>query len=222
VANKTLLNAVNDMFQLANIIAGDADALSGLTDSARQHDIDACILALNQTIDELYSSSEVPLPQQQAESTVVLVTGTRAYSLVANFNRLHWPLIDKTNTNYIYEYAGSYDDLLSLDPEQDDTGLPLYGVIRPTDSKLFLNVAPTSAENGNTYTYQYDKDLELSLAADNVPFNNAVYRAVIPAAFQVWKRERRGEFDNGLFKAHLGRSARLLTQVPQRTSYSPR
>lgn len=219
---KTLLNSVNDLFKLANLAAGDQDALTSLTDSARQHDIDSCILALNQTIDELYSSSELAMPQQQAESTIVLATGTRFYSLATNFNRLHWPLIDKTNQNYIYQYSGTYDDLLALDPEQDDTGLPLWGVIRPTDSKLFLNVAPTSAENGNTYTYQYDKDLELSASSDTVPFNNVVYRAVIPAAFQAWKRERRGEFDQGLFKAHIGRASRLLTQVNQRSHYCPR
>lgn len=219
---KTLLNSINDLFKLANLIAGDADALTSLTDSARQHDIDAGILALNQTIDELYTSSEVPLPQQQAESTVVLATGTRFYSLATNFNRLHWPLIDKTNAQYIYKYDGTYDDLLALDPEQDNTGLPLYAVIRPTDSKLFLDVAPTATENGNTYTYQYDKDLALSSSSDTVPFNDAVHRAVIPAAFQIWKRERRGEFDQGIFKAHIGRASRLLTQIVQRADYCPR
>lgn len=218
---KTLLNSVNDMFKLASLTAGDQDALTSLTDSARQHDIDACVLALNQTIDELYSSSEVPMPEQRAESTITLVTGTRAYSLATNYNRLHWPFIDKNNSNYIYEYS-SYDDLLVRDPEQDDTGLPTYGVIRPNDSKLYLDVAPTAVENGAIYTYQYDKDLELSAASDQVPFNNVVYRAVIPAAFQVWKRERRAEFDEGLYRAHLGRASRLLTLVPQRTHYSPR
>ena len=93
MANKTLLNAVNDMFKTANLIAGDADALTSLTDSARQGDIDYCVIALNQVIDELYTSTGVARPAQQASSTITLATGTRAYSLVANYVRLHWPLI---------------------------------------------------------------------------------------------------------------------------------
>lgn len=220
--NKTLLEAVNDMFKMAHIIAGDADALTTLTDSARQADIDYCVIALNQVIDELYTSSDEPRPTQQAESTITLATGTRAYALATNYVRLHWPLIDKTNGQYIYEYEEDYNDILEDDPEQVWSGLPTYGVIRPTDGKLYVNAAPTSADNGKVYTYQYDQDMELSLAADEVPFNNTIYRAVIPAAFQVWKRERRDQFDPELFKAHFGRAARLLSGVAPSDNYCPR
>lgn len=219
---KTLLNCVNDLFKLANLTAGDADALTTLTDSARQHDIDASILAVNQTIDEMYSTIDEALPQQQASSTITLVTGQRNYSLVSNFVRLHWPLIDHTNAQYIYEFDGSYDDILEIDPEVDNTGTPYWAVIRPTDGSLYVYPTPTSAENGNIYTYQYDQDTELTAAASTVPFNNFVYRAFIPAAFQIWKRERRGEFDAALFKQHLGRALRRLPRVGAKDNYNPR
>src|SRR5512138_2088024 len=101
---KTLLNAVNDMFKLAGIISGDADALTSLTDSARQTDIDHCVIALNEVIDELYTIGDISRPNQQAASTVTLVTGTRNYTLATNYVRLHWPLIDHTNSQYIEEY----------------------------------------------------------------------------------------------------------------------
>ncbi len=207
---------------MAELTVGDADALTSLTDSARQHDIDYCVIAVNQTIDEMYSTADMALPQQQASSTITLVTNTRNYTLASNFVKLHWPLIDHTNSQYIYQFPGTYDDILELDPEVDDTGVPMVGVIRPTDSSLYIYPTPTSEENGNVYTYQYDQDTELTAAASTVPFNNFVYRAFLPAAFQVWKRERRGEFDQGLFKTHLGRAMRRLGQVGQSDSYNPR
>lgn len=222
MANKTLLNAVNDLFKMANLTAGDQDALTTLTDSARQHDIDACILAVNQTIDEMYATLDDAKPAQQAQSSITIVTNTRNYTLATNFVRLHFPLIDRTNSQFIYEYDGSYDDLLELDPEQDDTGIPRWAVIRPTDSALYVYPSPTSSENGNVYYYQYDQDTELTAAASTVPFNNFVYRAFIPAAFQLWKRERRGEFDAAIFKAHLGRAMRRLPQVAASDNYNPR
>ena len=219
---KTLLQAINDLFKRASLIAGDANALTSLTDSARQVDIDQCVQVINEGIDELYSSHSIPRPNQTASATITLATNTRAYALNSGLVRLHWPLIDKTNSQFIREYGPGYDALLSLDPEQDDTGLPMWGVIRPTDGYLFLERAPTSADNGKVYTYQYDKDTVLSLLTDTVPFNDEIYRAMVPAWMQLWKRERRGEFDQALFKGNLGRAARLLPMMAPRTSYNPR
>lgn len=219
---KTLLNAVNEVLSRTGIIAGDAGDLTTLTDSARQRSIDVAIQAVNEAIDELYSITENPLPNEQAESTVTLVASTRAYSLASDLVQLRWPLIDKTNNQYLTEYVGGYNGLLQLDPEQDDTGLPHWGVIRPTDGKLFLDRAPTSEEAGRVYTYQYDKDLSLSSSSDTVPFSDAVFRAMVPAWVQVWKREMRNEFDGALFQASIGRAARLATQKQARESYSPR
>jgi hypothetical protein len=222
MANKTLLNAVNDLLRRAGIIAGDSAVLTTLTDSARQVDIDQAVQIINEGIEELYSSIGTGLPNQQTSATITLATGTRAYILATGLVRLHWPLIDKTNSQFIDEYGPGYDELLELDPEQDDTGLPQYGVIRPTDSYLFLDLAPTSADNGKIYTYQYDKDISVSSASDTVPFNDTIYRAMIPAWFQLWKRERRNEFDKDLFKMSIGRASRLLPQTAPRTNYCPR
>lgn len=219
---KTLLNAVNDIFRLAELISGDANALTSLTDSARQGDIDTSIMAFNQVIDELYTSAGISNYSQQAQDTITIATGTRNYTLHTNLVRLHWPLIDKTRGTYIYEFEEGYDALLELDPEITSTGTPVFGCISPVDGSVYLFPTPTSADNGHVYTYQYDKDLGMSLAADTVPFNETIYRAVIPAAFQIWKRERRGAFDGAIFKTHFGRAARLLSsQVPD-DDYSPR
>lgn len=222
MANKTLLEAINAILQRVSFTAGDAGAITSLTDSARQVAIDCAKQVINESIDELYSTTETPYPNEQSESTIVLVTGTRAYSLATDLVQLRWPFIDKTNTQFIAEYAGGYNALLLLDPEQDNTGLPNWGAIRPTDGKIHLDVAPDSTANGKTYTYQYDKDLSLTLSTSNVPFNNAVFRALVPAWAELWKREQRQTFDGDMVKAAFGRASRLLTQTQMREDWCPR
>jgi hypothetical protein len=122
----------------------------------------------------------------------------------------------------MFQYPGGYNAMLLADPEQDDTGLPQYGAINPTDGELNLDRAPTSVENGRIYTYQYDKDVSLAAAADTVPFKDAVFRAMVPAWAEMWKRERRREADGELLKRSIGRAATMLTQAEPRDSYNPR
>jgi hypothetical protein len=222
MANKTLLQSVNEVGKRASWIAGDAGALASLTDTGRQLFIDQTVQVINEGISELYTTSEIAHPNEQAESTVALQTGTRAYSLATDLVQLRWPLRDKTNNQFIVEMPGGYDAILNLDVQQDDTGLPYYAAIRPTDGKLHLDRAPTSVENGRTYTYQYDKSLLMSLLTDAVPFNDNVFYAMVPVWVQLYKRDARGEFDNELFKMHLGRASRILTQREQRASYTCR
>src|SRR5262245_26216912 len=219
---KTLLNSVNEILKEVGIISGDAGLLTTLTDSARQVSIDRAIQVVNEGIDELYSTAEIAQPNGQAESTITLALATRAYTLATDLVRLRYPLIDKTNTQWIREYPGGYNAQLIGDPEQDDTGQPHYAAIRPTDGMLYLDRAPNAEDVGKIYTYQYDKTLELDTLTDTVPFNDTVFRAMVPAWAQLWKRERRNEFDGSIFKMSIGRASRLLTQKIPRTHYSPR
>jgi hypothetical protein len=219
---KTLLNCTNEILKRLSIIAGDAGDLTTLTDSARQVAIDVAIQVVNEGIDDLYTASGVSMPKGQGESTVTLVTGDRDYALASGLVRLRWPMVDKTNTQFLFNYPGGYNAMLLADPEQDDTGLPMYGAINPTDGELNLDRAPTSVENGRVYTYQYDKDVSLSLAADTVPFGDAVFRAMVPAWAEMWKRERRREADPELLRRSIGRAATMLTQTEPRDSYNPR
>lgn len=219
---KTLLNCVNEILKRTSIIAGDAGALTTLTDSARQVSIDQAVQVINEGIEELYTTCGIAMPNEQAAGTITLVAGTRAYALASGVLQLRWPFRDTTNNQRLYEYPGGYNAMLEDDPEQDDTGLPMYATIRPTDGYLHLDRTPTSVENGRVYTYQYDKDLSIDAAAETVPFNDAVFRAMVPAWVQLFKRERRNEFDTELYRMSLGRASRLLTQKQPRSSYSPR
>jgi hypothetical protein len=219
---KTLLNAVNETLKRVNEIAGDAGLLTTLTDSARQHPVDIAVQVVNEGVIDLYSVSQIAQPNEQAQSTITLVTSTRAYALASDLVALRWPFIDKTNNQYLTEYPGGYNAMLVGDPEQDDTGLPYYAAIRPTDGYLHLDRAPTSVENGRIYTYQYDKSLIMTAAASTVPFTDEVFTMMVPVWTQLWKREMRNEFDDGLYMKNLGVASKLLTRVQPITSYSPR
>lgn len=222
MANKTLLNACNEILKRTGIIAGDAGLLSSLTDSARQRSIDCAVQVVNEGIDDLYATSNISLPNKQAESTITLVTGTRDYTLAVAMVQLRWPFIDRANNQFIGEYPGGYNAMLIGDMEQDDTGLPHYAAIRPTDNKLFLDRAPTAEENGRVYYYQYDKDTALVSATDTVPFRDEVFRAMVPAWAQLWRRDQQNAFDRPIYQMSIGRAATRLRQLPARDSYSCR
>lgn len=219
---KTLLNGVNEVLKRAGIIQGDTGTLTTLSDSARQVHIDLAVQIWNEAMDELYDYSGEQRPNEQAEGTITLATGTRAYTLASDLNKIQWPLIDKTNNQYIWEYEWGYNGLLLLDPEQDNTGLPHWAAISPVDGTLHMDRAPTSVENGNIYTYQYDKDLVVSAAADTFPFKDVVFRAMVPAVKQLWDRDRKRSFDGDIFRRQIGVAASYLTQTHRETTYNPR
>lgn len=222
MANKTLLNCVNEILKRVGQIHGDSAALTTLTSTSRQRSIDIAKQVVNEGIDELYTAVNSSKPLEQTESTITLVTGDRDYALASDLVQLHFPLIDKTNNQYIKEFPGGYNKVLLWDPEQDDTGLPHYAAISPVDGELYLDKAPTSEENGRVYTYQYQKELELTTAASTVPFGNVVFRAMVPVWSQLWRRELQNDFDAALYKLNLGRAARLLTKVEASDHYNPR
>lgn len=219
---KTLLNAVNETLKRVRIISGDSSALSTLVDPARQNYVDTAVQAINEALEELYSTSGLPMPEELSSDTIILATNVRSYGLPTNMVQMHWPLIDRTNTQYIYEYPGTYLDLLKIDPEQDDLGQPMFAAINPEDGELYLDRAPTSTYNGRVYTFQYDKDISLSSANDRVPFSDAVFRAMVPVWAELWKRDQRQSFDGDFVGLQIGRASRLVTQQQQRRSWRNR
>lgn len=228
-STKTLLDCVNAVLRRVNVISGDAAAFTSLTDSAQQHPIDIAVQVINEGIDDLYSASNKSLPLSQAEGTLTLVAGQREYVLATDLAELIWsldkPMVDRTNTQYLWPWGGDYQSLLLLDAEQDDTGLPYWGIISPINGKLHLDRTPTSAEvaTGAAYVYEYEKDLGMSLATDPVPFpNNVVFRSMVPCWVQLYNREMKNTFDQPLYAQGIGRASRLATEIRQRESWSPR
>ncbi len=219
----TLLDAVNETLKRVRIIdTGNTGVLSSLTSSAVQHNIDVAVQVINEGIDELYSAIGISMPGQSAESTITLATGSREYTLASDLITLKWPMVDRTNTQYLFEWTDSYEDFLALDPQQLYTGLPIWGMVSPITSKLRVDRACDAASNGRVYTYEYERNTALVNATDSIPFNDACFRAMVPAWVQLYKREERNEFDQPLFQQSIGRASRFVSEEKARTSYSPR
>lgn len=219
MANKTLLNGVNEVLKKAKLIQGDSGSLTTLTDSPRQIWVDSAVQAWNEAIEELYTTIEEPLPEVLAEATITLANGDRDYALNV-YNTLYWPFLDETNGQYIYEFNGSYLDMVnSQTVPADYTGLPLYGVIRPTDGQVYLDRIPSATEVGLIYKYRYMKDFSVSTAAATFPFKDSVFRAMVPAVAELFNLIHKHEFQEGIYRMNIARAARLVRGLPPITSY---
>jgi hypothetical protein len=217
------LDGVNEVLRRVGVIQGDAGELSSLTNSPRQKYIDTAVQLWNEVVEQLYLSTDTPLPKEQAEGTITLVASDREYALADGLVQLHWPLLDETNGQYITPYPGGFMQMKIDQPYPDnETGLPMFGAINPQNGELHLDKLPTSAEAGRVYTYWYDKDISLSDAADEFPFTNTVFRALVPAVAELWKKEHQNKFNEKYFNSQMGAAARALTMVKQRTSWNPR
>lgn len=221
---KNLLQGVNAVLKKARVLDAQGE-LSSITDSSRQMFIDTAIQSINEIVDDLYSGPGLSKPKQTKERSITLVSGTIEYPLPSNMDRLRteFNLIDQTNNHIIYLLEeGGYWDIISGDIEQDDTGLPSRAAISPVNGRLRMDRTPTSSEDGRSYKYRYDADLELETATDTFPFSNVVFRAMVPAAAELWKLNNERDFSQGIFNASMARAKRLLRQVPERYSYRPR
>ena len=218
----TLLDGVNETLKRVNVIAGNAQLLTSLTSSSIQHNIDITVQVINEGLDELYSACRKSLPLEQKEATITLVTGQREYPLASDMMTLDWPMIDRVNTQYLWEYEEGYNALLLLDPQQLYTGLPIWGVISPITGNLRLDRAPDITSNGHIYYYEYKRNLVLVNTTDAMPFTDATFRSMVPAWVQLYKREMRNEFDQSLYQMAIGRASRYVTELEQRSNYCPR
>ena len=188
--SKTLLDGVNEVLKRMHVIDSfNIGLLTSLTQSAQQYEIDLTIQIINEGIDELARTNK-QLPLTMAEGTLSLVTAQREYTLATDFITMTFPMVDRINTQYIWEWEGNYNELLMWDPQQVFTGLPEYGMISPETGKFRLDRAPDSTLNGRNYFYEYKRNLVLVNATDPIPFNDAAFRAMVPAWAQLYSRER--------------------------------
>lgn len=224
MANKQLLDCVNEVLKRVKIVdVGNVGPLTSLTNSALQHEIDVAIQVINEGIDELFSMATEE-PTDAAESNISMILNQREYALASNMVRLIWPMIDRVNIQYLVEWRGTYENFLLLDPQQNYTGLPIWGMISPITGLLRVDRQPDVTSVGHTYTYEYQKDSALFNQTDVVPFNNAVFRSLVPAWAQLWKRDERGqqEFDRAIYTQAMGRASRYVREELPSRNYSPR
>lgn len=223
---KTLLDGVNDALKRMGVIKGNSGSLVSLNDTQRQVVIDLAVAMWNEVIIDLYDSSEKPLPNEITAGTITLIAGQRHYDLPSNFLKIRWPMFNLTYNSKIYEYPGHWEKLFEdeIIAEIED-GLPLYAVVRPIDSKLYLDRTPRTEDAGRVYTFYYDKETLMSAATDLMPFNDTVYTLLIPAVVEKLKQARDDQnltnfrVSMAKYDMAMGHAARMLTTERQKGSY---
>ncbi len=216
---KTLLNGVNAV--LGGVESLDSDSeLTTLEDTARQTWIDNAVRALNLVLDDLYDLSPDPAPNVLGAGDLTLVENDQDYTLNSELIvlRPEYELIDRTNSHTIVldKDGDGYRKILHGDIEQDDTGTPSFAAISPIDGQLVLDRKPDAQTAGRVYRYYYEKELGLSAAADQFPFNDTVYRAVVEAATELYQRRNHRDWDLSVYNKWLAVAASRLNLLPRR------
>lgn len=236
------LQFVNSVLKRTRTIQGDAGELAtstvtstatGLvatgpfTDSGRQVQIDLAIQVSQEAMHELFSLDL--LPDEAATATMILVDGTREYSMPFDFERIAGKSRDVrvfrgATTNLILtEYPGGYAKMLRDQPNATDfAGDPQHWAISPVDgTKIRIDREPTSAQDGDTYNIIYEKRLALTatMATETLPFSDTVADALVPVVAEGHNRIMKKEFDSGLFRTSVARAARTVTRNQPRVRY---
>ena len=216
----SLLDAVNLTLKRVKIIAGASGALTSLTDSPRQTMVDTAVQVINESIHELYTETEKPLPLEAVTSNITLVNGTREYTLPTDLEAIRYPLLDTTHGQYVYEYRGGYEKMRKDQPEPGNwSGIPYFATINPTNGKLRFERAADAGADGRVYELLYDKRLSLALATDTFPFSDTVVDSLVPCWAEDWNRSQKRSFDEKKRNTAFAQACRYLTQAPLRRKW---
>lgn len=171
------ITGLNRLLRINGVIRGDDDDITTFSDTQHSSDIQLAQIAIQDELSEIVS--ERLIPYEKTSSTVALVTGTRVYSLAADFVRFYGDrpsFYDSTDNVRIYEYPGG-ENLLKdqIYTYASDQGAPTWWYWDATTTKkvAFFNV-PNSPYNGRSLSYDYEKDVSVTNSTDTLPFHNTI------------------------------------------------
>jgi len=227
--SKSLLNGVNEVLKRVSIIS-ETNILSSLTNSGKQVFIDLAKQAWNESVDQLYSKARTMKPYQGEESFITLATGVRHYDLEDDLIQLRWPLHEEQKGFYIDEYKGGYEELRNIQTQPDKfTGQPFFAAISPIEKQIYIDRSPTSEIAGYRYVYLYWRDTVLEIESDLFPFDDGVFRALVPYVAELYKINQKGvksstaaQVQNITMTKAFGRALRMVKQTPADRSYIKR
>lgn len=174
----TFLEAVNRILRLNAILRGDTDAVTTFSDTAHNASLNLAIVAVQDELTRLIADKLLPKERSTAGS-ITLTTNTRTYDLASDFIGFYGlPHFYNTTANrQIYEYPGGLQKLqVDIYNFQTQYGQPNWFYFEPSNStykKVGFFQVPSSAENGNVWTYDYEASVMVSSASDAMPFHTS-------------------------------------------------
>lgn len=219
---KTLLNGVNEVLTRTSIVNSN-NLLTSLDNSPKQIFIDLAVQCWNESVDHIFSKADQLIPRQAEEDQITLKTDIRTYSLPSDLIQLRWPFHNEEEGLYIYEYQGGYDELRNVLVQPDNyTGQPNTGAIDPIDGDLYIDRIPTSSEDGYVYKFRYWRDTVLERSTDRFPFDDGVFRAMVPTVAELWRYYRHNKYGDGMATVNFSRAIRMIKKQPRKTAYIKR
>ena len=174
----TFLDVVNRVLRINTIIGADDDDLADFNDTQHIATLQLAKIAIQSTLTEL--TSDRIIPYEEADGTITLVTGQRAYTLPSDFIRFKGdkPFLLKLDGSSnsanitVSEYPGGEEKLRrQILDYRSQTGEPrwFYQIMSST-KQIGVYQVPDTASNGIVYRFPYEKSVYVTLATDTMPF----------------------------------------------------
>lgn len=173
----TFVDAVNRILRLNAVIRGDTDPITTFSDTAHNASLNLAVVAVQDELAKLIAERLIP-KERSTSGSITLTTNTRTYDLASNFIRFYGVphFYNSTANRQIYEYPGGLAKLqVEIYNYATQYGAPNWFYWEPVDStnkKVGFYQVPSSAQNGNVWTYDYEASVMVSSASDNMPFHN--------------------------------------------------
>jgi hypothetical protein len=168
----TLISAIGRLLENNGIVRGDTDLPTTLTDLQHGATIRLARNAIQDELNELVSDAVIPY-EHAATGSIVTVANTRSYSLPTDFIRMFGRgyLYESTSNLQFTEFAGGEIKLQATYPDYKTAlGNPVNWYFDlTTTKKIAFWPIPSEAK---TYTFDYEKDVSVTLASDTLPFHN--------------------------------------------------
>ena len=173
----TFLECVTRILRLNAIIRGDTDVPSTFDDVQHNASLNIAILATQNELIRLIAERLIP-KERNTSGSITLATNTRVYNLATGFTRFYGAphFYNSTQNRQIYEYPGGLEKLqIDIFNFATQYGQPNWWYWEPSNATLkqvgFFQV-PSSSENGQAWTYDYEASVMVTLSSDNMPFHN--------------------------------------------------
>jgi len=174
----TFLDVVNRVMRINTIIGADDDDLTSFDDVQHVATLQLAKIAIQATLTDL--TVDRIIPYEDADGTITVATGTRTYSLPADFIRFKGekPFLLKLDSSSnsanttIEMYHGGEERLRrEILNYREQSGEPRYFYkVNSTTKKIGLFHVPDSSVNGVSYRFPYEKSIYVAVANDTMPF----------------------------------------------------
>jgi hypothetical protein len=223
----TALQGLNAILKRVKVVQGDSAAITSFTDTAKQHSIDLALQIINEVIHEMYDKGAVA--QSTATGTITLATDTREYAVPSDFERMAGKqYADKvmitTDNVKIFEYPGGYARMFADQPDPTEfLGAPNFWAINSTNGQFRLDRTPQSEQNGDVYSFLYEKRLLIDEATDTFPFSDTVFDALLPVIAELWSVDQDADSRRAAYAGtSFVRAIKMARQVRPRAAYGVR